>query len=70
MKRNIKVNSDNIVEESNISDVICSLFNDDVLKKHQHKSKTLLRHDIIERLTILNLSKKQLISLLELIKNL
>lgn len=66
-KKNV---SDNAKKELRISDVMCSLPTDDFLSKHLYKTDALLKFGITEMIHQKDLSRTQLIGVLEYIANL
>jgi len=62
--------SDNAKKELRISDVICSLPTDEFLSKHLYKTDALLKFGITEMIHKKDLSRTQLIGVLEYIANL
>ena len=67
---NTNKSSDNAEKELRISDVMCSLPTDEFLSKHLYKTPTLLKFGISEMIHKKDLSRKQLIGVLEYISNL
>lgn len=66
-KKNVSANAK---EELRISDVMCSLPTDDFLSKHIYKTDALLKFGIMEMIHKKDLSRTQLIGVLEYISNL
>lgn len=62
--------SDNVEKELRISDVMCSLPTDEFLSKHLYKTDALLKFGITEMIHQKDLSRTQLIGVLEYITNL
>ena len=62
---NIDKTSENAEKELRISDVMCSLPTDEFLSKHLYKSDALLKFGIMEMVHKKNLSRTQLIGVLE-----
>ena len=62
--------SENAEKELRISDVMCSLPTDDFLSKHLYKTDALLKFGITEMIHQKDLSRTQLIGVLEYIANL
>ena len=62
--------SGNAEKELRLSDVMCSLPTDDFLSKHLYKTNALLKFGITEMIHKKDLSKTQLIGVLEYISNL
>jgi hypothetical protein len=62
--------SENADKELRISDVMCSLPTDEFLSKHLYKTDALLKFGITEMIHKKDLSRTQLIGVLEYITNL
>ena len=62
--------SDNVEKELRISDVMCSLPTDEFLSKHLYKTNALLKFGITEMIHKKDLSRTELIGVLEYISNL
>lgn len=67
---NIDKTSENVEKELRISDVMCSLPTDEFLPKHLYKSGALLKFGIMEMVHKKDLSRTQLIGVLEYLTNL
>jgi len=67
---NIDKTSENAEKELRISDVMCSLPTDEFLSKHLYKSDALLKFGIMEMIHKKDLSRTQLIGVLEYLTNL
>lgn len=67
---NTNKSSDNAEKELRISDVMCSLPTDEFLSKHLYKTDALLKFGIAEMIHKKDLSRTQLIGVLEYISNL
>jgi hypothetical protein len=62
--------SDNAEKELRISDVMCSLPTDEFLSKHLYKNDALLKFGIMEIVHKKDLTRTQLIGVLEYLTNL
>jgi CRISPR/Cas system-associated protein Cas10 (large subunit of type III CRISPR-Cas system) len=66
---NTNKTSENAEKESRISDVIKSLPTEDFFLKHKYKKKSLIHFEIREKLALKELSKRELIYVLEILNN-
>ncbi len=67
---NIDKTSENAEKELRISDVMCSLPTDEFLSKHLYKTDALLKFGIMEMVHKKDLTRTQLIGVLEYLTNL